>query len=227
MIGCFENLDPTRIRNPREARPKLAIIIPKKVFRLLSICCGFPKLLCSPSIGGRSCNADVDHSPRLQFDHEESEKRTEEKVSDWEKVAGPNLFGMMVQEGGPVLSSLSRCASAPHVLLNGLLAHVNAQLEQFATDPLRTPESILLCHFFDQRHCLFRDFRLRRTCSGFVLPEQPKSLAMPPEERLWLDNEKRLFPGPNHPSQQHQEDPICLHACWSFDLSAQNDKRLS
>ena len=42
VIRCCENLDPTRVRNPCEAHPKLAIVIPKKVFRLLSPRRGFP-----------------------------------------------------------------------------------------------------------------------------------------------------------------------------------------
>jgi len=46
-----ENLDPTRMCNPSEARPKLAIVLPKMVFRPLSIRRGFPKLLCGPSKG--------------------------------------------------------------------------------------------------------------------------------------------------------------------------------
>ena len=41
---------------------------------------------------------------------------------------------MVLQEGGPVLSSLFWGASMPHILLNGALAHVNAQLEEFAPD---------------------------------------------------------------------------------------------
>ena len=31
-----------------------------------------------------------------QFDNEEGEKRTEEEVSDWEKVAGPDLLSISV-----------------------------------------------------------------------------------------------------------------------------------
>jgi hypothetical protein len=36
----------------------------------------------------------------LQFDDEEGKERAEEKICDWEKVVGPNLFGMIMQEGG-------------------------------------------------------------------------------------------------------------------------------
>ncbi len=42
FIRCFENLDVTRLRNPREAHPKLAIIISDEVLRLLAIGGGLP-----------------------------------------------------------------------------------------------------------------------------------------------------------------------------------------
>src|SRR5438128_2836762 len=47
-----------------------------------------------------------------------------------------------------------------------------------------------------------------RSCPGLVLPIQLKSLTMPPQERLWLNDEKRLLPGPNRPCQKHQKHPI-------------------
>ena len=57
---------------------------------------GFSKLLCSPSVGGISCDADVDYFARVQFDDEKGEKRAEEEIHDGEKVAGPDLLGMSV-----------------------------------------------------------------------------------------------------------------------------------
>ena len=96
VIGCFENLDVARLRNPLEAQPKLAIMITDEILRLLAIGGGLPKLLCGPSIGRISCDADVDYSARFQFDNEEGEQRAEEEVGDWEKVAGPDLLGMSV-----------------------------------------------------------------------------------------------------------------------------------
>jgi hypothetical protein len=66
LIRGFENLDPTRLCNPSEARPKLAIVLPKKVFRPLSIRRGFPKLLCGPSKGTKKLRCDrvrADTSP--------------------------------------------------------------------------------------------------------------------------------------------------------------------
>jgi hypothetical protein len=47
------------------------------------------------------------------------------------------------------------------------------------------------------------------------------------EIRLWLNNDKRLFPGPNHPDEQYQEYAIRFGPDGPFDLSAQDDQRLS
>ena len=64
-IRGFENLDATRLGNPREAHPKLAIVITDEVLRPLAIGGGFLKLLCGPSVGRTSCDTDVDHSARF------------------------------------------------------------------------------------------------------------------------------------------------------------------
>ena len=61
VIRSFENLDVTCFRNPREAQPKLAIVIPNEILRTRSIGGGFPQLLCSPSVGGRARHTYVDH----------------------------------------------------------------------------------------------------------------------------------------------------------------------
>ncbi len=42
VIRCFENLDSTRMRNPCEVHPKLAIMITDEILRSLSIGGGFP-----------------------------------------------------------------------------------------------------------------------------------------------------------------------------------------
>jgi hypothetical protein len=55
-----------------------------------------------------------------------------------------------------------------------------------------------------------------------VLPEQAEELSMPTQERLWLDEDKRLFPGPNHSGENHQEQPIGLQIDGVFDLSTQD-----
>ena len=49
---------------------------------------------------------------------------------------------------------------------------------------------------------------------------------MPPQERLWLNDEQGLFPGPNHPCQKHQEEPVRCGTGGSFHVPAENDELL-
>ena len=49
VIRGFENLDGTRLSKPREAHPKLAIVITDEVLRSHTIGGGFSKLLCGPA----------------------------------------------------------------------------------------------------------------------------------------------------------------------------------
>src|SRR5258706_270546 len=60
--SSFKNLNVTRLRNSSEAHTKLAIVITDEVLRPHIKGGGFPKLLCGPSIGGISCDANMDYS---------------------------------------------------------------------------------------------------------------------------------------------------------------------
>jgi hypothetical protein len=50
---------------------------------------------------------------------------------------------------------------------------------------------------------------------------------MPSQERPWLNDEQRLFPGLNHPGQKHQEHAIPFGTGRSFHLSSEDDQLLS
>jgi hypothetical protein len=78
-----------------------------------------------------------------------------------------------------------------------------------------------------QRHGLSGYLWFGHTRSRFVLPEQAKSLAMPSEQRLWLDNEQGLFPGLNRPRQKNQEHPVRFATGGSFHLSAEDNELLA
>jgi len=41
---------------------------------------------------------------------------------------------------------------------------------------------------------------------------------------VFLDEEKRLVPGPNHPGENHEEEPIGLQLDGVFDLSTKDDQ---
>jgi hypothetical protein len=71
VIGGFENLDATRLGNPREGHPKLALLIKDEVLRSDTKAVASRIGTCRPRIGGRSRHAYVDHFARVQFDEEE------------------------------------------------------------------------------------------------------------------------------------------------------------
>jgi hypothetical protein len=91
----------------------------------------------------------MDHPSCLELDHEEGEERSKEEISHLQKVTGPDICRVIVQKGCPFLSSRSACANIPHVLLDGSFAYMNAEFQQFSTNPLSTPQSICSCHLLD------------------------------------------------------------------------------
>jgi hypothetical protein len=100
-----------------------------------------------------------------------------------------------------------------------LLLEDEKVIEALATHAAQKP-------FTDQRHGFCGYLWFGRCCSGLILPEQAKSLPMPPQERLRLDNEKRMLPCTRRPSEKDQDQTIRLCACWSFDLPTEDDELL-
>jgi hypothetical protein len=58
------------------------------------------------------------------------------------------------------------------ILLDGPFTDTDTQLEQFATDPLRSPDPILRHHLLDQDNGLCSYFRLMRVGLGSALPNR-------------------------------------------------------
>jgi hypothetical protein len=129
LIRCSENLDVTCFRSPRETHPKLAIMITDEVLRSRAIGGGLPQLLCGPSVARTSCDAHINHLPRVQEGVEEGEERTEEYVGDLQEITGPDLPGMSVKEGRPVLPTWSSRVHLSHLFLDSAFADSNTQLE--------------------------------------------------------------------------------------------------
>ncbi len=90
------------------------------------------------------------------------------------RVTVPDLPRMSVQEGCPDLPMWSSRAPLSHVLLVRAFTDVDTLLEQFATDPLSSPQPVLPGHFLDQGHSCFRNLQLRRPCSGLVFTKQAR-----------------------------------------------------
>jgi hypothetical protein len=71
---------------------------------------------------------------------EEREERSKEEISHLQEVTGPDVHCVVVQERRPLLSSWSWCVNMWHVLLDGALAHLHAEFQQFSTNPLSTED---------------------------------------------------------------------------------------
>src|SRR5215469_12058712 len=208
VIRCFQDLDAAGGCHTRKTGSKLVITIANEILRPLSKGSRFPQLLGGPGVGRRASDAHMDDLTRVQINDEEGKQGAKEEVGDLQEITGPDVFGMIVQEGLPGLSSWPCGTDLPHVLLNGPLADVDSQFEQFATNTLCSPQAIVPGHLLDQGHGLLGDPWLERSCPGLVLPKELEALAMPPQERLWPNDEQRLLPGSDHPGQKNQKHPV-------------------
>jgi hypothetical protein len=61
----------------------------------------------------------------------------------------------------------------------------------------------------------------------FCFQNTRKSSRWKPQERLRLDKEERLFPGPSHPGEEHEKKPVRLPVKRSFDLPTQDYQLVS
>ena len=82
----------------------------------------------------------MDHPSRLQFYDEEGKERPKEQVSHLQEVTGPDVRRVRAQQRAPLLTSWRLCANSSHVLLDGALADLKAQLQQFSTNTLSTED---------------------------------------------------------------------------------------
>jgi hypothetical protein len=140
VIGRFEKLDATCCRHPSKAGPKFAVVITDQVLRCFPIGGGFSEVLGDAEIGWRSCHADMDHLPRLQFDEEEGKERSKEEIGDLYEVAGPDLCGVVAQKGRPPLAPWLQGANSSHILLDGALTYMDVEFQQFPANALSTED---------------------------------------------------------------------------------------
>ena len=186
VIRCFQYLDAARCCNSSETVPKLAIIIANEILRRLSIRSSLPQLLCGPSVSGRARHTYMDDLARSQFNDEKREKRSKEEIGDLEKIAGPYISSVILEEGRPLLPAWTRQANVPHVFLDRAFAHANIEFQYLASNALRSPKSIVPRHLLDQCDRLWRELRLSRARLRCVFPEQTEepNLRVNPQKKM-------------------------------------------
>src|SRR5215470_6280738 len=132
VIRGLEKLDATGPRHPGKVWPKLVVVITYQILWCLPIGGCFSQVLRHPGIGRRVRHSHVNHLARLQLDHEEDEEWSKEEISDLQEITFPDLACVVAQKGRPLLTSWLASAYASHVLLDGPLAHTDAQFQQFS-----------------------------------------------------------------------------------------------
>ena len=128
-VGRPQLGDAGRCGDTREDRTILAVAIADEIARPLPERRGLAQLLGDPGVRRVPCHANVHHAARAEGDHEAGVHGAEQQVGDREKVAGPDLRGVVAQEGGPRLTGLVGRARGVHVPLDGGLGDAEAQLQ--------------------------------------------------------------------------------------------------
>ncbi|HEX9134337.1 MAG TPA: hypothetical protein VF844_18765 [Ktedonobacteraceae bacterium] len=72
---------------------------------------------------------------------EESEERSKEEISHRKARRRPDICRVIAQKGRPLLSSGLQGANRSLILLNGPLAHVNVQFQEFSTNPFSAEDA--------------------------------------------------------------------------------------
>ena len=107
---------------------------------------------------------------------------------------------MIAQECPP---SLRRSAPV-HVFGNRRLGDLEPELEQFTMDARGTPQWVLLAHPLDEFVQLTANPGPSRPPARSPAPIGPKPCAMPPQDRVRLNDAgqtKEAWPEPSHPYQ--------------------------
>jgi len=225
--GRAQDADAAARGDLRERGPEFAVVVADQVPRALVERRGLAQLLGDPGIRRVARRAHVDDPPRGQLNHTERVQRAEEQVGDRQEIAGPDLVGVVAEEGRPRLPARARGAMAAQVGLDGALRHADAEFAQFAADPLCPPEWVVGRHLPDQGDGLGWERRPARPGAGFPPPERAEPRAVPPQQRLRLDEEEGLPPSANPHGEQHEERPIRPRHCRARDAAAQDQHLLA
>src|SRR5271170_2561550 len=106
----------------------------------------------------------VNDFPAIMGEDDRNVEQPKGRAGYEEHVDGGDPLGLVVQETAP--SRRRRPSSSHHVLGNRGLADLNAELEQLAMNPRRSPERVGAAHLPNQ----FANFSIQRRPSGFRTP---------------------------------------------------------
>src|SRR5215831_4164881 len=174
-------LDTHRLHLLHKVRPEDPIAIAQQIAWRSFPWEGLPQLLSSPLCGRMSGDTKMQNAPTIMRQHQEHIQDLKPDRRHRKEVDGDQGLAVIVEEGPPGLRG--RVAAAAHILAHARLADVDAELEQLAMNPRRTPEWVLTAHGANQHAHLSRYGRpAQLTVSDLPSPKQPKALPVPADD---------------------------------------------
>jgi hypothetical protein len=124
------------------------------------------------------------------------------------------------EEGQPTLAWITAALDTLQIPGYGSFGNDEAQFLKFSMDPGCSPGRILFGQVSDEPPNFSRSFRSAGACSRLPLPEEPKSLPVPPDNGLRLYRNQDLGPPGPYAVQGHPEQPIqpIQPRTWPFPL---------
>jgi hypothetical protein len=158
---------------------------------------GFTQLVQGPCSCGRSRHIRMEKSAAGVFNDHEHREETKGRRDGHTEVAGHDRLRMVAHKRCPALGWQTRAGTsfqrAGHILPHGSRRDPQAELQQqFVRNALLTPGRIVMRHATDKRLQVRRDRRAPRL--RLPAPKQTKSLAMPMEKGLGLNDSEDLAP---------------------------------
>jgi hypothetical protein len=189
----------------------------------------FTEWLRRPGIGGMPSDPKVHPAPRTEFDDEEHIDGPEEQVNDRQKVTGPHLLRMILQERVPILGRRMRGPDVPQVGLEGGLGDAKTEFQEFAADPFGTPGGILGCHWLNQVDQVLSETGPTSAGATLEAPEEPAPLASPREQGVGFEDHKGLLPRAKAAREKQEAEAVSASETRVLDLAldAQRDELLT
>jgi hypothetical protein len=167
--------------------------------------------------------SDMQDASGLEFDDEEDEEGTEEEVVDDCEVAGPDAGGLVLEERAPGWAFLCGLTEFAHVLLDGALADLDGELEEFAPDVFGAPETVVPGHLAYEVNGFLRDTRSSLVGLGLASPVAAEEVAVPTEESLWLYDDKGVLPELGTSGKEHESEAVSVGELWPLAVAGEHN----
>ena len=148
-----------------------------------------------------------DLSPPL-FDDEKAVQQLERDRGHGEEVESHDHVAVVSEEGQPPLARVATAIDPPKISGDGPFGDDEAELLKFSVDLRGSPVRVLFGQTSDQRPDLFGGLRPAAPRPGTPAPKEPKTRAMPADDRLGLDDDEDVGPTVPEAAEGGPEEPV-------------------